>query len=270
LDCFDKALQLVHGAFPAEDESDALTGLGDANDHLGNKEKAIQWYEKAMQFQKASAFIDREADTSGKLGKVYYETRQFDKSLKSYQDEVQICTSLDGEEAGLGKGLLGVAKAYVGLNQKQNAVDTFAKARPYLSGSELVEAKAITHNLLIELGPKVRGRYLYQIGKEFSEVQRTDDALTYLTQALPLCSGVDKGLTLNVLGQVYGNRFEREKALGYFKQALLIFEKANDEAGQLDVLNKIVGTSDELHRKDDVQKYLAQMRKIGPLPSTKN
>jgi tetratricopeptide (TPR) repeat protein len=262
IDHFNTALGIVTQIGERDSEAAILSDLGDANVQLGQLQSALEYFAKALKIERDQGDMIREYQTLAKTGAVYSSQKQFAKALDCYQKVVRISSNMDGEDASAANtgALLGMAYSYVALGKKALAVDTFAQARPFLTRKELAKARATTHNLLIELGPKARGKYLNDAGRALGETSQANEAVDYLTQALPLLQGSDKARALLNLGAVYQRTFKWPKAQSCLTQALTIFDQAKDKEGLIDVLGQLVGVCDQLHQKAKVQEYLARIR----------
>ena len=261
---FQLALPILTACKALDDEAATLSDLGDTNIRLGRKDAALDFFGKALKIQRDVSDATREFQTLAKIGAVYLDLKQYKKSLDCFQSVAKISGYMDGEEASAAtsNALLGIAKSYLGLGEKTQAVDAYAKVRPFLVGVDLKEAKAATHALLFELGPLVRGKYLYDAGLAFTENGQKPTGLDYLNQALPLRKGRDKALTLIAIGNIYAQDFKWAQSIVWFKQALSLFEQAKDSTGQIEALAGLIGAFDQLHQPGEVQKYMAQEKLI--------
>ncbi|NMG10897.1 hypothetical protein DP117_30110 [Brasilonema sp. UFV-L1] len=104
------------------------------------------------------------------------------------------------------------------------------------------------------------------IGKVYSDLGENQKALQYYNRALPLYRAVsDRGgeaLTLNTIGLVYSNLGEKQKALEYYNQALPLFRAVGDRRGEATTLRGIGRVYDTLGEN---QKALAFYNQALPL-----
>ncbi|MBH8575823.1 tetratricopeptide repeat protein [Nostocaceae cyanobacterium CENA369] len=104
------------------------------------------------------------------------------------------------------------------------------------------------------------------IGKVYDNLGEKQKALEYLNQALPIERAVgDKSMeasTLNNLGAVYSDIGEKQKALEYLNQALSLKRAVGDKSGEASTLNNLGKVYNDLGER---QKALENLNQALPL-----
>ncbi|MEG4630388.1 tetratricopeptide repeat protein [Microcoleus sp. AR_TQ3_B6] len=152
-----------------------------------------------------------------------------------------------GDNRGQALSLLGLAKIYSDLGEKQKALEYYSQS---LSLSRAVgdrRGEAIT---------------LTSIGSVYSELGEKQKALEYLGQSLPLSPAVgDRTLeatTLTSIGSVYSHLGEKQKALEYYSQSLPLRRAIGDRRGEANTLTNIGLVYSDLGEKQKALEYYSQ------------
>ena len=152
-----------------------------------------------------------------------------------------------GDNRGQALSLLGLAKIYSDLGEKQKALEYYSQSLPLFRAVGDRRGEAIT---------------LSSIGSVYSELGEKQKALEYLGQSLPLSRAVGdrtlEAITLNNIGAVYSHLGEKQKALEYYSQSLPLRRAIGDRGGEATALNNIGLVYSDLGEKQKALEYYSQ------------
>ncbi|MBD1828440.1 CHAT domain-containing protein [Microcoleus sp. FACHB-61] len=152
-----------------------------------------------------------------------------------------------GDNRGQALSLLGLAKIYSDLGEKQKALEYYSQSLPLFRAVGDRRGEAIT---------------LSSIGSVYSELGEKQKALEYLAQSLPLSRAVGdrtlEAITLNNIGLVYSQLGEKQKALEYLSQSLPLRRAVGDRGGEATALNNIGLVYSDLGEKQKALEYYSQ------------
>ncbi|MEG5174013.1 CHAT domain-containing tetratricopeptide repeat protein [Microcoleus sp. B3-D7] len=204
---------------------------------------------------------------------------KWEEALKLYRQA--------GDNRGQAVSLLGLAKIYDDLGEKQKALEYWSQSLPLSRtlGDRRWEATTLTSigRVYSELGEKQKALEYYNqslslsrtlgdrsgeattltsIGSVYSELGEKQKALEYYSQSLPLTRAVgDRALeaaTLTNIGSVYSQLGEKQKALEYYSQSLPLTRATGHRRGEATTLNNIGGVYSELGEKQKALEYYTQ------------
>ncbi|MEG4106708.1 tetratricopeptide repeat protein [Microcoleus sp. S13_C5] len=192
-----------------------------------------------------------------------------------------------GDNRGQALSLLGLAKIYLDLGEKQKALEYWSQSLPLSRtlGDRRWEATALTSigTVYDELGEKQKAleyynqslslkraigdrsgeaRTLTSIGTVYLQLGEKQKALEYYTQSLPLLRAVGdragEAATLTNIGSVYSQLGEKQKALEYYTQSLPLLRATDYRRGEAATLNNIGGVYSDLGEKQKALEYYTQ------------
>ena len=186
--------------------------------NLGEYDKALEYYFKALEIQKA-VLGEKHRDTAvsyNNIGAVYQNLGDYDKALEYHNKALEIRKEVLEEkhsDTAISYGNIGAV--YGNLGDYDKALEHFIKALE------------ITKDVLGEKHPDTAGFY-YNIGLVYDELGDYDKALEYYNKALEIFKDVlgenhpHTAASYNNIGVVYDNLGDDGKALEYFNKALEI------------------------------------------------
>ncbi|MEG4329186.1 CHAT domain-containing tetratricopeptide repeat protein, partial [Microcoleus sp. herbarium5] len=152
-----------------------------------------------------------------------------------------------GDNRGQALSLLGLAKIYSDLGEKQKALEYYSQSLPLFRAVGDRRGEAIT---------------LSSIGSVYSELGEKQKALEYLAQSLPLSRAVGdrtlEAITLNNIGLVYSQLGEKQKALEYYSQSLPLSRAVGDRRVEATTLHNMGSVYDDLGEKQKALEYYSQ------------
>jgi CHAT domain-containing protein/Flp pilus assembly protein TadD len=283
---FELALRLSQRNFRQEQQAFSLLMLGRIYDSLGEKQKALDYYNQALPLFRAVGNKSGEATTLNNIGLVYDSLGEKQKALDYYDQALSLFRAV-GNKSGEATTLNNIGRVYDSLGEKQKALDYFNQALPLRRAVRDKPGEATTLNniglVYADLGKKqkaldyfnqalplfraVRNKSgeattLNNIGRVYDDLGEKQKALDYFNQALPLRRAVgdksEEATTLNNIGFVYDSLGEKQKALDYFNQALPLFRAVRNKSGEAKTLNNIGRVYDSLGEKQKALDYFNQ------------
>jgi CHAT domain-containing protein/uncharacterized protein HemY len=227
LDFYNQALPIRRAVGDRGGEATTLNNIGAVYDALGEKQKALDYYNQALPIRRAVGDRGGEATTLNNIGRVYDALGEKQKALDFYNQALPIRRAV-GDRGGEATTLNNIGRVYDALGEKQKALDYYNQALPIFRAVGDRGGEATTLN---------------NIGGVYSALGEKQKALDYYNQALPILRAVgDRGgeaTTLNNIGRVYDDLGEKQKALDFYNQALPIRRAVGDRRGEAITLNNI-------------------------------
>jgi CHAT domain-containing protein/Tfp pilus assembly protein PilF len=250
LEFYNQALPLHRAIDNKKGEATTLNNIGLVYSDLGEKQKALEFYNRALPLRRAAGDRGGEATTLNNIGSVYDALGEKQKSLEFYNRALPLFLAVN-DKNGEATTLNNIGLVYSDLGEKQKALEFYNRALPLRRAAGDRGGEATTLN---------------NIGSVYDALGEKQKALEYYNQALPLLHAVgNKGgeaTTLNNIGQVYSGLGEKQKALELFNQALPLLHAVGDKGGEATTLNNIGSVHSDLGEK---QKALEFYNKALPL-----
>ncbi|WYL94137.1 MAG: tetratricopeptide repeat protein [Gloeotrichia echinulata IR180] len=234
-------------------EATALLGLGFCYDLLGEKEKALSFYNQALPLFRAvgdayggQSQRSGEAKTLNNIGLVYSDLGEKEKALSFYNQALPLIRAV-GDRSGVATTLNNIGLVYDALGEKEKALSFYNQALPLIRAVGDRSGVATTLN---------------NIGLVYDALGEKEKALSFYNQALPRWRAVGDrsgvATTLNNIGRVYDDLGEKEKALSFYNQALPLIRAVGDRSGVATTLNNIGGVYDDLGEKEKALSFYNQ------------
>ncbi|MEM6403200.1 MAG: tetratricopeptide repeat protein [Cyanobacteria bacterium P01_D01_bin.116] len=214
-------------------EATTLNNIGAVYSDLGEKQKALSYYNQALLLGRAVGDKSGEATTLVNIGAIYSDLGEKQKALSFLNQALPLFRAV-GNRGGEAGTLHNIGAIYLDLGEKQ-------KALSFLNQALLLERAA---------GDKSgEAGTLNTIGAVYSDLGEKQKALSYYNQALPIRRAVgDKGgeaITLNNIGKVYLDLGEKQKALSFLNQALPLFRAVGDKQNEAGILGNLASLERE-------------------------
>ncbi|MBG1267454.1 CHAT domain-containing protein, partial [Nostoc sp. WHI] len=246
LDFYNQALPLIRAVGDRTGEARTLNNIGKVYDDLGEKQKALDFYNQALPLWRAVGDRTGEATTLNNIGAVYSALGEKQKALDFYNQALPLIRAV-GDRTGEARTLNNIGKVYDDLGEKQKALDFYNQALPLWRAVGDRSGEATTLN---------------NIGLVYSDLGEKQKALDYFNQALPLIRAVGdrtgEARTLNNIGLVYDALGEKQKALDFYNQALPLWRAVGDRSGEATTLNNIGKVYNDLGEKQKALDYFNQ------------
>lgn len=236
----------------------ALNRIGTIYSDLGEKLKALEYYQKAIPVAKQLEEKALEGGTLNNIGSIYNALGNRKEAINYYEQSL-ILTREAGDQIEEMTTVNNLGVSYDNLGESEKALEYYFQA--------LAIAKSL--NQL-----EMMGTTLSNIGLAYSNLGERDKALEYYEQALTLSRNVGdrqgEGVRLNNMGLVYDGFGEKDKALSHYIQSLTLAETVGDQSLQGSVLSNIALVLDGLGQKTQALEYyqqaLALARLVGDRP----
>jgi CHAT domain-containing protein len=147
-------------------------------DALGQKQKALDFYNQALPLWRAVGDRSGEATTLNNIGRVYDDLGQKQKALDFYNQALPLWRAV-GDRTGEATTLNNIGLVYDALGQKQKALDFYNQALPLWRAVGDRSGEAAT---------------LGNIGVLFQSTNRPTQAITNLEQSLKISLEIRRGL----------------------------------------------------------------------------
>lgn len=220
LDFYNQALPILQDTKDSVGTATTLNNIGLVHDSLGDKQKALNYYNRALPILRTAGDTRVEAYTLTNIGLVYDSIGEKQKALDNYKRALQMLQSV-GDRRAEAATLNNIGFVYNSLGERERALEYFSKAVPILQALGDHRVEAITIN---------------NIGHVYESLGDKDNALKYFNQALPILRLVGDGrveaVTLNNIGLVYSSLHDTQKALEYFNRSLELRRAVGDRQGE--------------------------------------
>ena len=246
LDYFNQAVPVWRAAGDRAGEASTLGNIGVDYFDLGENKKALDYYNQALLLLRAVGDHGDEAVSLSNIGYVYRDLGEKQKALDYYTQSLALMRAL-GDRQGQGRTLNNMGAVYDDLGEKQKALDCYNQAL-------LLERAA---------GDRVgESGTLSNIGLVYDDLGEKQKALDYYNQSLPPTRDVGdragEAITLTHIGAVYDDLGEKQKALDYYSQALPLAHAVGDRAAEAVTLSKIGQVYAALGEKQKALDYYGQ------------
>ena len=255
-----------------------INALGGTDDLLGNTSSAIDRYQQALLYFRASGSATGEGLARNNLGKLFSDTADWQRALEQYRQALSLFAAA-GDRNREGLALYNIGMSYASLGEGDQALAHLSRAlaiwTTYADRSR--EAEVLTSMGWVELTRRQPQRALEHlhralslrqligdgrtegatrtfIGQAYLDLNQVDEAVKHLEHAVDLRRAVDKrgtSLTLLALSRAYtaDQRPERARAVGL--EALAAFHDLGDRNGAAGALKRVAEAEQRLGRVDD-------------------
>ncbi len=239
-----------------QDEGYWQGNLGNTYRDLGQVEKSINYYQKAMIIAKEIGDGYNESNWLGSLGNTYSTLGQAEQAINYYQQALAIAKKI-GNHTGEGNNLINLGAEYSQLGQIemaisycQQALDLFGKVSDRLDEGYWLSNLSITyrtndqveqainyHQQAIALAKKIgdrrtEGAALGALGLAYADLGQVKQSINYYQQAIALAQKIGdrraEGAALGALGLVYADLGQVKEAINYHQQAIALAKKIGD------------------------------------------
>ncbi|MBD2245157.1 CHAT domain-containing tetratricopeptide repeat protein, partial [Nostoc sp. FACHB-888] len=208
-------------------EAVTLNSIGKVHSDLGQKQKALDFYNQALPLRRAVSNRSGEATTLNNIGLVYSDLGQKQKALDFYNQALPLLRAVSNR-SGEATTLNNIGLVYSDLGQKQKALDFYNQALPLYRAVGNRSGEATTLN---------------NIGAVYDALGEKQKALDFYNQALPIRRAVGdrsgEAVTLNSIGKVHSDLGQKQKALDFYNQALPLLRAVGDRSGEAVTLGNI-------------------------------
>ncbi|MEL7034878.1 MAG: CHAT domain-containing tetratricopeptide repeat protein [Cyanobacteria bacterium J06592_8] len=230
LETFEQVLEKVQGLSDRHarlGEAGTLNQIAYAYYHLGEYEKALTAYQKALNIYTQEQSWQEQGAILTNIGVLYGDIGQYQKALESHQQALTFAEQVN-DIRKQGEVYNNMGTIYQKLNQNQEALQFYQKAFKILSQFDAIGWQ---------------GTILNNIGLIQTELEDYKKAIISYQEALTLAEKdgdrLVQGRILNNLGIVYNKLGDRQQALQFLEDALVIRQELEDLPGERTTHNDI-------------------------------
>jgi CHAT domain-containing protein/Tfp pilus assembly protein PilF len=246
IDFYNQALPICRAVGSRAGEATTLNNLGMAYDDLGERQKALDYLAQALTLERAVGSRAGEATALNNLGLVYSHLGEMQKAVDYYSQALPLQRAV-GDRTGEARTLNNIGAVYEAWGEKQKALDYYNQALPLWRAVGNRAGEAAT---------------LDNIGKVYDALGEKQNALDHYNQALPIWRALGdrsgEAVALTCIGKVYSDLGEKRKTLEYLSQALTLQRAVGDRAGQAVTLNNIGTLYSDVGDKQKALEYYSQ------------
>jgi CHAT domain-containing protein/Tfp pilus assembly protein PilF len=225
LEYYRKALAMHRELANAKGEGSTLNNIGEVYGDLGENQQSLDYYDQALKVWQAINNRAEEAKTMTNIGAVYGQIGDYQKALDYYNRALPIQEEI-GDRDGEAATLNNMGAAHYSFGEPHRALEQFSRTLP----------------LVRQAGDRRREAYtLSNIGLMQASIGEYQKALDSYEDALSLLRVIgDKygeATTLNNIGLAYLNLGEYQNARNYYEQALALILKIGDRYGEATLRN---------------------------------
>lgn len=224
---FEKALESFRETGDNVEEAHTLNELGIVHLSLKDYKQSIDYYTKSLAIFRELEIPVNEMVVLNNLGKVYRLNKQFELSIKCHEQALIISKKIDDK--------IKVAETLdqIGL--------TFWKSRQYDKAKNYYERSlAIRHASRDRLG---ECKSLYKLGNLCLDFKKYSEVKGYFEKALSISQEMDnrlyEAIGLGNIARLYITLYEYESAINYFEKSLKKYQSIKNFSGQEKTLERI-------------------------------
>ena len=125
----EEALKLFRAVGDAGGEAGTLTSIGKVYSELGEKQKALEYYNQSLPLSRTLGDRRGEGKTLNNIGSVYSELGEKQKALEYYSQSLPLFRVV-GDRRGEASTLNNIGLAYDNLGEKQKALKYYSQSLP--------------------------------------------------------------------------------------------------------------------------------------------
>jgi tetratricopeptide (TPR) repeat protein len=223
-----------------------LNQIGNSYRYLGQVEKAIEYYQQALEFTRDTGDRQGEGAALGNLGIAYDNLGQYERAIDFHQQRLTIAREI-GNLRGEGNALGNLGNAYRYLGQYEQAI------------------RCHQQHLMIarEIGDRQgEGNALGNLGTVYHSLRQYEQAITchqqYLTIAREIGDRRGEGAALVNLGATKLKMRNHSESLNNNQAALQIFQDIGVRDGEAEALKNLAEVHQALGNVEEVCQYAQQ------------
>ncbi|MBD2500472.1 tetratricopeptide repeat protein [Anabaena azotica] len=228
----------------------SLTSLGNANNSLGQYQRAIELFQQSLKISRNIGDRNGEGATLIGLGNAYNPLGKYQQAIEFFQQSLEIFREI-GDRNGEGATLIGLGNAYNSLGRYELAIESFEQSLEL--SRDIGDHNNKVHSLI-------------GLGNAYHSLGEYKLAIESFEQALEVSRNIgarnSEGNSLIGLGNAYNPLGEYQRAIKFFEQSLEIFRKIGDRKGEGNSLNNLGIAHDSLGEYQRAIDFYQQSREI--------
>lgn len=267
-------------------QAQTLFFAGFISDSLGEKQKALDYYNPALALFQETSDKRQEVITLNNIGRIYDDLGDKQKALEYLTCALPLFQAIK-EQGGEATALNNIGLIYARSGDNQKALEYYNRALPLLRAAGNKGTEAVTLNnigkIFFDSGDRQKALKYYSealelfrvvgnksgealvlnnIGGIYNGFGERKTALDFFNKALPILRAVGnkqgEASALNNIGLIYAELYQKQKALTFFKQALPLFREIGDKEGEAATLNNFGKISEESSEKQKALEFYNQ------------
>lgn len=214
IDSLETQLEIVSG----EERIEILNKLVKVYDTVSYT-KSLNYAKQALELTKKFKSKEDAADSSDRIGRLYYYLDNYDKSIEYFINSLKIREKI-GEKIGVCQSYINIGVVYLNTKNYDKALEYFLNSLKI--SEEISDTEIIAKNFI-------------NIGIVYMQLNNFDTALEYYQKALTIYAEIDDKKViagcLNNIGIIYWHLNNFNKSLEYYLEALQIKEEIGDKWG---------------------------------------
>lgn len=207
---YNQALDLALSKGLRKESAKGKIKIGVINWCIGNFDKALDYYIKALKIYEEDNHLEGISNALSSIGVVYYRLQKYDKALEYYKKSLEGFNEIGSKEM--------ISKSYSYIGNIYRHLKNYPEAlKNYRNSLEISEKLNLKKNI---------GYTYTNIGRVYADLENYDKALDYFMQSLKVREEIDHkrgiAITLNYIGNIYIKKDKFEEAAVYIEKALAI------------------------------------------------
>jgi tetratricopeptide (TPR) repeat protein len=239
IDFYNQALELSRKCVDLGGEATSLEGLGNTYFSLGYCQQAIQFHHQALEIARRIGDSDSEATSLINLGNAYDSLGQHQQSIQFYHQSLEIARKI-GDLGSESASFNNLGNSYYSLGQYQQAIQFYDQS--------------------LEIARKI-GDYnteassLNNLGSTYDSLKQYQQAIQFYQQSLEITRRIgnrngEKSSLVN-LGNSYYSLGQYQQAVQFYQQSLEIARAIGDSDGEAGSLNNLGFALEQINRRSD-------------------
>ena len=274
----------------AATQMNILNELGLAYDSLSEFNRAIEFFQQALEISRKIGDRNGEAKSLMGRGNAYFSLGQYQQAVYFYEQSLTICTEI-GDRNGEANSFMGRGNAYFSLGQNQQAIYFYEQALKIYTeiGDRNGEAKSLNGlgSSSYLLGQNQQAIYFYEqslkiyteigdhLGKAYSlgnlgnssySLGQCQQAIHFYQQSLEISREIGdrhgEAYSFGNLGSAYGSLGQYQQAVHFYRQFLEICKEIGDRHGEAGSLNNLGLALKKMGRRSESIEAFNASRKI--------
>ena len=226
-----------------EELVNALTGLGNTNNQIGNWSEALSYFHQVVDVARSMGDSSLVGSAHNNMGNIHLSRGSLTKALRSYQIAAE-----QGNDAIKEVALINIALVHVELDNPDKARDYFNQ------GIAMSEVAGSKYNLA----------FIYQhLGALEDQQQNQDLAIQYFDEAIRLFRSIGEKYNVSDImtnqANVFYNQEQYQQALDLYQESLAIQQTIDHQVG---ICNNLLGIGRSLMAKGELKNAENKLLKV--------
>ena len=250
IEFYQQALELSRKIADRNGEANSVTGLGNAHNSVAQYQQAINFYQQSLEIHREIGDRDGEASSLMSLGVAYNLLGQYQQAFYLYQQALEIFREI-GDRLGEACSLGNLGEVYRLLSQYQEAFHLYQQAL------EIFREIGDHHGEV---------NCLINLGNTYNSLGHYQQAIHYHQQSLEICREIGdrngEANSLMGLGNAYKSLGQYQQGIQFYQQSLVICREIGDRNGEANSLGGLGNAYNSLGKYQQAIQYYHQSLEI--------